>query len=167
LSKVLAVFLEIQKLCICADRVSMQTVAKEIMEKAPIAISLNRKLVEAIAFQASSVHGSVPVLDLRGLLVGVLTDINLIKIKLIANSRGDVNETLMSYTHLLSKAEFVQENTDLSSVVKKLIKVEHRQVYVVDDKGLLKGMITPKSVLTFFDQSSVKMPDTLKHLLSN
>lgn len=111
--------------------------AKDIMTKKVVTIGPKDKARDAIAKLVKNEVSGMPVVDAEGVVVGVLTEADL----LAARANQNV-ESLMT-----ARVVSVAPNASLKSIADTLLKKKIKRVIVVDKDKKLLGVVSRRDVL--------------------
>lgn len=123
--------------------------AAEMMTKTPAVISDETALEDVMSFFIEKGITSAPVVNRVGRILGVMTDIIMVKAILLSRSKGFENDALFNYENLLQTAEFVHEDSGIQEVFKAMVKSPYHRVLVKSDDGDLLGIISPKDLMRY------------------
>jgi IMP dehydrogenase len=105
----------------------------------PITLKLDATIGDALKLMRENSIGGIPIVDKDGKLVGILTNRDL---RFEDNMKRKVSE-LMTRENLIS----APEGTDLKKAQEILRKYKIEKLPVVNNKGILKGLITYRDIL--------------------
>lgn len=142
----------------------MMKTAKSIMTPDPKHIQSGDRLLDTIGlFFQSNIHYA-PVITPTGEILGLLSEVTLVKAALRHYLDPGKNEKVYSHKDLLDPAVFVQDNDSIDDVVKALMKSPSKRVLVKDFKDRLCGIISPKDILRFLGGEQHQMIQINDHL---
>ncbi|MCS7020823.1 MAG: CBS domain-containing protein [Gemmataceae bacterium] len=120
--------------------------AAELMTPGPVSLSAQTTAAQAAAFFTDHGYGAAVVIDEAGHPLGVVSKTDLL---IHARQRQGSNEpdhTLV--TEIMTPAVFsVRPDASARSVVEKLLNLHVHHLFVVDDSGVIVGVISPIDVL--------------------
>lgn len=122
-------------------------VAKDIMTARPRTVGSGENLADTISLFLTHHFHFLPVLTPNGEILGLLSEVALVKASLrnyLASGRTD---TIYSHKDLLEQCLLLPENTPLDEVMKTLLKSPMKRVLVIDLSGQLSGIISPRDIL--------------------
>jgi PAS domain S-box-containing protein len=144
----------------------MPKTAKDLMTEKPMHVQSGASIMEATDFFLEKEVTSAPVINPLGELLGVLTDLGLVKSFLLQHASISKHDKIAHHLEVLEKAEFVSEETAVLDVVKAMIKAKAHRVLVVNDKGKLTGIVSPTDILLFL-KGQQKKSHSLKEQLKD
>jgi CBS-domain-containing membrane protein len=140
-------------------------IAADIMAESPISVSEDATVQEAITLLVEHGFGAAPVIDAAGRAVGVLSRSDLIAVTkdsiyhhdldTLAN-RADgpskayqiVNVNRTHVREIMTPTVFsVTPNTPAATVVRELLALAVHRLFVVDETGVLVGVISATDIL--------------------
>lgn len=140
--------------------------AKDIMTKNPKFIQSGDELVNTInIFLEGGIHYS-PVITPMGEVLGLLSEISLIRASLRMYLDPDKQEKVYAHKDLLEEAGFVTEDSEIEEVIKVMLSTPTKRVLVKNNEGRFTGIISPRDVLSLTHGSESKVRD-LKAELTN
>ncbi|MCM2282200.1 MAG: PAS domain S-box protein [Bdellovibrionaceae bacterium] len=123
--------------------------AKDVMTAQPLTIPSSTELKDTIElFMTSSIH-CAPVLDANGDVMGLLTDVSLVKASLRRYLDPEKHEKVAHHQDLMEPAMTVEEDESLQGVVKAMLKSSTHRVVVLNKQRRLIGIISPKDMVRF------------------
>jgi PAS domain S-box-containing protein len=122
-------------------------VAREFMTQQPLCLTVDTELREAMHIFLDHNITSAPVQDKNGKLLGVLTELDLVKGILRHHIELEEHATIAKHMDLLEKASCVGENDTVTVVIKAIVQSTAHRVIVVDRIQRIVGIISPKDVL--------------------
>jgi len=133
--------------------------AADLMTPSPVSIRDNASVEEAWAFLAASDYSAAPVIDEAGHPVGVLsrTDLLIHERERLARSTsglashseaGAATEDTALVRDLMTPAVLaVAPDTPVTEVLRRLVDQNVHRLFVVDDTGVLIGVVTAADLL--------------------
>jgi CBS domain-containing protein len=126
--------------------------AADLMTPNPLSIRSDAKVAEAAAFLASRAISAAPVIDEAGRPIGVVssTDILVHKARRACRSASSAGDTayFFSVADVMTPVIFcIRFETEATRVVEKMLGLKVRRLFVVDDDGVLIGVISTFDVL--------------------
>lgn len=140
-------------------------VAKDFMTPRPVCLSVGTELRDAMRFFLENNYTSAPVQDKDGKIVGVLTELDLVKGILRHHIELEQNAIISDHFDLLEKALCVEEHATVTVVIKAIVKATAHRVIVIDKQHRIVGIISPKDVLKIVfgeTASSPSLQDQIK-----
>jgi PAS domain S-box-containing protein len=122
--------------------------------KTPV-IPFDASVTDAISYLKKDGEGFAIVQASSDRFQGVLTEAILVRIFLRYQAHPE-NEALVLYRDLLEPAQLTHENEFLPEIVKKVVTSVGNRVFVIDDRGHVKGYITAKDILPYFTPEEKK-----------
>jgi CBS domain-containing protein len=137
-----------------AGAVSIGLKARDIMSSPVVTVREDQTLKEAMETMVKYGFRRVPVVTEDGVVTGILTAVDVVRgfgtHKLLERTvSGDIREVLSTPVTDLMVTDLAtaHEDEELSSVVNTMLSRNVSSVLVVDDDGVLKGIITERDVL--------------------
>jgi PAS domain S-box-containing protein len=132
--------------------------AKEFMTPNPICLSETHEFREAMKiFLENNIH-SCPVRDHSGKVLGILTELDLVKGILRHHVELNRHARIMDHLDLLEKAISVSEDATVTVVIQSIVKATAHRVVVVDKSQRIIGIISPKDVLKIVMGETLNSP---------
>jgi len=127
--------------------------ASELMTRSPVSLREGATLAEAIACLTDRGIGGAPVIDEAGRPVGVLTESDLVVHKregLAGMKPADEERTLVR--DIMTPAVFtVRTDARAAAVIEHMRSLNVHRIFVVDEAGILVGVITSLDILRRLD----------------
>lgn len=136
----------------------------ELMTKDPVVIPVANDIQKTIELFLEVGMTSVPVIDNYGKLVGTLTEMNLITAFFRLETRKDGKDKIIHHVDLLEPIETATETDLLSDLIKKMVKAKSHRVVVLDKRGRVVGIISPKDVLKAVTGNSARLTKSQREL---
>ncbi len=137
-----------------AGAVSIGLKARDIMSSPVVTVREDQTLKEAMETMVKYGFRRVPVVTEDGVVTGILTAVDVVRgfgtHKLLERTvSGDIREVLSTPVTDLMVTDLAtaHEDEELSSVVNTMLSRDVSSVLVVDNDGILKGIITERDVL--------------------
>ena len=137
-----------------AGAVSIGLKARDIMSSPVVTVREDQTLKEAMETMVKHGFRRVPVVTEDGVVTGILTAVDVVRgfgtHKLLERTvSGDIREVLSTPVTDLMVTDLAtaHEDEELSSVVNTMLSRNVSSVLVVDNDGILKGIITERDVL--------------------
>jgi len=137
-----------------AGAVSIGLKARDIMSSPVVTVREDQTLKEAMETMVKYGFRRVPVVTEDGVVTGILTAVDVVRgfgtHKLLERTvSGDIREVLSTPVTDLMVTDLAtaHEDEELSSVVNTMLSRNVSSVLVVDNDGVLKGIITERDVL--------------------
>jgi CBS domain-containing protein len=137
-----------------AGAVSIGLKARDIMSRPVVTVRGDQTLKEAMETMVKYGFRRVPVVTEDGVVVGILTAVDVVRgfgtHKLLERAvSGDIREVLSTpiVDLMVTDLATAHEDEELSSVVNTMSSRNVSSVLVVDNDGVLKGIITERDVL--------------------
>lgn len=138
--------------------------AKDVMTPNPHIVQSGDELRSTIAkFFREHIHFA-PVLTPNGDILGLVSEISLIKASLRNYLDTGKHEIIYAHRDLLEIADFVSEEDSIDDVVKALMHSSTRRLLVTNMQGALTGIISPKDILRLLYGEREKVFDMHKEL---
>lgn len=123
--------------------------ASDIMTPNPTALISSMLVTEAVKKMMTLHISTAPVIDEFGKLLGQISEVSLLKAFILTSRPENATKNLKDFLQLFSAPTTVHMNDGIDKVVKNMMESENHRVIIVDDTGLLKGIISPKDILRF------------------
>lgn len=109
----------------------------------------------AVQVMMSHHISSAPVLDNAGVLLGQISEIELLKSYIMVSKKGHASKVLNDFKNFFSSPTTIQESDPIEIVVKAIMSSPSHRALVMDKQNRLVGIISPKDILKFLvgDQS--------------
>ena len=141
-------------------------IAKDIMTKNPKFIQSGDELSSTVTlFLDSGIHFS-PVITPMGEVLGLLSEIGLIRASLRNYLDSDKQEKVYAHKDLLEEAGFVDEDSEMEEIVRVMLSTPTRRVLVKNKDGKFTGIISPRDVISFLHGTQNKVKDLRAELMS-
>lgn len=124
-------------------RRDLQVRVLHVMSKPPIVIHYNASLSEAAKLMYDNRIGSVMIVDDRGVLVGILTERDLLR--LVATNRACKDEPL--YAIMTKNPITIGPDASIYDALKKMREYGVRHLPVVDREGKPVGMVSVRDII--------------------
>jgi len=130
----------------------MKTYAKDVMSTELLCIREGTTIGEALKMLMDHRITGMPVVDKEGKMVGVVSEYDIIaQLSPHLTSKNDMKSELFRAPVKFSrKVKSVKESTSLSTVVKSFVNKNYRRLPVVNEHGVLVGMITRRDLMRVF-----------------
>ncbi len=123
--------------------------ADEMMTKDPTILSDEMLIENALNLFIEAGITSAPVSKKSGKVLGLLSDIILVKMVLASRSRGLGDEMLKDYEESLLPITWVKENAQIQEVFKAMVQSQSNRVMVESEFGEIVGILSPKDLLRY------------------
>jgi CBS-domain-containing membrane protein len=128
---------------------------QDVMTRRTLSVTGDWRVKQAVILAAERKVSSLPVVDRRGRICGIVSDCDLIRDAFAHDSRAHerpVNDAIRTHAVLVrevmtSPAITVGERTDLADVVEMMTTRSLKTLPVVDDQGRVVGMVSRSDVL--------------------
>ncbi|MEQ1875318.1 MAG: CBS domain-containing protein [Bdellovibrionia bacterium] len=117
------------------------------MTERPLCLAVETELREAMRLFLDNNYTSAPVVDVDGKILGILTELDLVKGILRHHIEVNEHATILDHKDLLDKAMCIEENATVTVVIKALVTADAHRVVVIDKSQRVVGIISPKDVL--------------------
>lgn len=117
----------------------------DYMSRKMITFTVDTNVVEAMQALLTHKISGAPVVDERGLLVGVLSEVDLMKIIIQDSYYGESVGIVGDYMH--SPAETIPADLDIYELAGRFLETGRRRYPVVNSEGRLVGQISRRDVL--------------------
>lgn len=124
-------------------------VAKDLMTAQPHSLATSDDIETTVKWFVDAGVMSAPVLSPSGEVVGVMTELALLRAYLRQHVQKDKKQKMAHFIDILSKPEFVKPADSLTEVIRAMIKSQTHRVLVVNGAGQLQGVISPKDIFRF------------------
>lgn len=120
--------------------------AAEVMTPGPVSLSATATVAQAAAFLTERGFGAAVVIDEAGHPIGVVTKTDLLVHA--RQRRGTVEPDDTPVTEIMTPAVIsVPPVASVRSVVEKLLNLHVHHLFVVDETGVIVGVISPIDIL--------------------
>lgn len=123
-------------------------IARDIMTRNPFALKSSMQVETAVQEMLTHHISSAPVLDGHQKLLGQVSEITLLKAYILSSKEGS-EKVLLDYQKSFSQPSIVREIDPIDKVVKSIIESPYNRVLVLDSRGHLRGIISPKDILRY------------------
>ncbi len=120
--------------------------ANEIMTSNPLMLGSGTDILEAVEFFNKHHITTAPVQNPLGEILGLLTEIDLVKALVHYRAKGDYSKVIHAQD-LFEPVFFVDEYDDVAAVLKSIIRAPSHRVLVKNTKAKIVGIISPKDLL--------------------
>jgi len=121
--------------------------AKDLMSNTPESLTYDTELPQAATIFMKKKITMAPVIDQKGTLCGVMTEVNLIKALVAHHAFFGTHDKVGDHPELLEKAAYVRDDAPIDQVMKTLLASPTYRLLVINDKRKLVGIISPKDIL--------------------
>lgn len=122
----------------------------DLMTVKPIIIPSSHTISEALHVFIENGMTSAPVVDAHGEILGLLTELGLIRGYFRLHSKTGQKEHLAYHMDILEPCQTIQEDAHVQETVKLLLKTPTHRVVVLDKHKKITGIISPKDILRVF-----------------
>lgn len=131
---------------------AMKTYARDVMSTELLSIREGTTIGEALKMLMEHRITGMPVVDKNGKMVGVVSEYDIIaQLSPHLTSKNDMKAELFETpVNFSRKVKSVKESTSLSTVVKSFVNKSYRRLPVVNERGVLVGMITRRDLMRVF-----------------
>lgn len=120
--------------------------AADVMTPGPVSLSANTTATQAAAFFTERGYGAAVVIDEAGRPLGVVTKTDLLVHSRLRSTTAEPDHTPL--TEIMTPAVLsIRPDTSIRSVVEKLLSLHVHHLFVVDETGVIIGVISPIDVL--------------------
>lgn len=120
--------------------------AADLMTPGPVSLSATATVAQAAAFLTERGFGAAVVIDEAGHPIGVVTKMDLLVHA--RQHRGTVEPDNTPVTEIMTPAVIsVAPGTSVRSVVEKILNLHVHHLFVVDETGVIVGVISPIDIL--------------------
>lgn len=142
-------------------------IAKDLMTHHPWTLHVSDSVQRAVDMFTVNRPSTIPVLFANGEVRGVISEIPLLKMFVRLKVKNDLASKLGEHKELFETPIFVRERDPIATVMQAALKASHHRVLVLDDNKHLRGVISPKDILTMLNggpNNSISMHKELKDL---
>ena len=142
-------------------------IAKDIMTRTPLAVFASDTVQSVADVITQRKVSSLPVLSSTKEVLGVLSEVAVLKIFIKAKALGQTRGSIYEHKSLFEPIRSVKETDGILDIVQTALKHPHQRVFVLDSVGRLQGVISPKDILAVLNddnEASVPMQQELKDL---
>jgi CBS domain-containing protein len=123
----------------------MNTTAKDIMSSRLIVARDGMNIEDALKLLVNNKITGLPVVDAAGMIIGVLSEYDIIaSVSKGTQINAEIFRDAISYT---KEVESVNEDTTLSEILSRFIKLKCRRLPVLDVNKRLVGIISRRDVM--------------------
>jgi PAS domain S-box-containing protein len=133
-------------------------IARDFMTAKPICLDAAMELKSAMRLFLDHHITSAPVLDAKGKVLGVLTELDLVKGILRHHVELSEHAAIRDHMDLLEEAVCVDETATVTVILKSIVKATAHRVIVVDRIQRVVGIISPKDVLKLVMGETMNSP---------
>lgn len=130
--------------------------AQDLMTKDPIIIQSGHTLDEVSHVFTEHNITSAPVVTPSNEILGVLTDLNLVKAKIHLKIGSASENKVYHYRKFLNATTILKASTPVSDVIQQMIKDVSHRIYIENKAGKIIGVVSPKDILRFLNGESNK-----------
>lgn len=121
--------------------------AADIMTSKPKTTSTSEVLEDVVRLFLEQGVSSTPVIDISGEMIGMLSELTLVKAYMLHLARMHTGGKIANHTDLLDPVHFVFEDTPMSDVLKEILASPTHRVLVKNKKEKVVGIISPKDLM--------------------
>ena len=121
----------------------MAKVARDVMTANPACCTPNSTIVQVAKMMLQNDCGQIPVVDTQGLLIGVITDRDIV-CRVVAEGRNPAASTVEQF--MSQPIVTVHSDDALEDVVSTMERHQIRRVPVTDERGCCAGIIAQADV---------------------
>lgn len=130
--------------------------ARAFMNTHVLSFTPDVDIEEAVSTLIKTGFSGAPVIDAAGALVGVLSELDCLRVLSAALYEGWPEGTVGD--HMSGEVESIGLETDLFGLVGKFRGGQHRRFPVVDEAGRLVGLVTRRDLLRALDHFRAHQP---------
>ena len=126
---------------------ALTTCAADVMTDNPISVCEDATVRKAAVFLSTRGFSAAPVIDAAGRPIGVLSRADIVRH--VRNDRPDSGDSSLTTVRDIMSPDvlFVRPDTSLIEIVNSLLSQKIRRLFVVDNDGVLIGVISTFDVL--------------------
>lgn len=129
-----------------ADIDGMRT-ASEIMTPNPKMIASGDSLTDVIKLFIENGITSSPVINPIGEILGVLTELSLVKAYMLHKAKFNTSDRVGHHTELFEVITYINEQSPLADVLKVMVNSPTKRLLVKDSSDKIVGIISPKDIM--------------------
>ena len=119
--------------------------ARDLMTAGPVSLAEAATMAEAMTFLTDRGFGAAVVIDDAGHPLGVVTKTDIL---VHAKQHPAVGDDSATVADVMTPAVFsVREDTSAESVVEQMLALNVHHLFVVDDAGVVVGVISPLDIV--------------------
>lgn len=142
-------------------------IAKDLMTRNPKTLFTSDSVGRAADIFTQHRLSTLPVLVPSGEVHGIISEIPLLREYIKLKAKNQISQMLIKTPEIFEDVAMVSERDPISLVVQAALKVSHHRVLVVDDHKRLRGVISPKDLLSVLHGKpgkSLTFQDELKQI---
>lgn len=132
----------------------MPAKAEEIMTKDPLGLESSTDIMKAVELFTSKKFTAVPVLSSLGEIVGMLTELGLVRIIVLHQVQPEKYKKLANCLEFLEPVEEVSPKDSMLEILQAMLKSRHRRILVKSDGRRVHGIISPKDLIKHLVEGS-------------
>lgn len=121
--------------------------ARQLMTPDPRTIRSGDRLTEVTQFFLTYQVHYAPVLSPMGEILGLLSDISVVKASLRKYLSSEIGESVYAHKDLFEVASTVRDSAKLDEVVRVMMKSTSRRVLVLDQGEQVVGIVSPRDIM--------------------
>lgn len=121
--------------------------ARTIMTADPYFLQSGMTLKEAVQALVEKGYSSAPVINPLGDVMGIFSEIALIRALILHKVKSTNEDKVAHYQELFDPITYVDETSDIPSVMRAVLQSSVRRVLVRGPKGNVVGIVSPKDIL--------------------
>jgi PAS domain S-box-containing protein len=129
-------------------------IAKDLMTHHPWVVYTSDSVQHVVDMFTKNRPSTIPVLTPAGEVHGVVSEIPLLKLYVRLKAKQQLSSILLDYKDLFEAPIFVRERDPIAIVMHAALKASHHRVLVLDDNKHLRGVISPKDILSMLNGNS-------------
>lgn len=122
-------------------------IAQDLMTSEPKMIQSGDTLLDVIKLFLSLGITSSPVINPLGEILGILTELSLVKCYMLHKAKFHTNNKVGHHLSHLQPVHYIYAEASLSEVVKEIIASPTNRLLVLNDKKKVVGIISPKDLM--------------------
>lgn len=126
----------------------METTAKKIMATQLHTVTPDTTVAEVLRLLVNQRITGMPVVDGEGKLIGIVSEFDILN---QIHHAKDLNVSMFKEViKFTQKIDTIGEDAELTEILQRFIKAKYRRLPVVDENGILKGIITRRDLMKVF-----------------
>lgn len=133
----------------------METTAKDIMSTDIMSATENMTIEEALKILVNYKITGLPVVDKSGKMKGVLSEYDILK--QLSKDKQLSEKCFQKKITYSKKVDAIKETLKLSKIMKEFVDTKYRRLPVINEEGILVGIITRRDLMrVFYYRSKIK-----------
>lgn len=139
-------------------------IAKDLMTLKPLTAHSSDTIQAVVNLFTKNKLTSVPVLGNFHEVLGAVSEVSLLRSYVKAKAMGGTEQKIVFFKEAIEPLSTVKENDSILTVLQLSLKAPLHRIYVLDATGHLKGVISPKDILSALNDDVESSPTMQKEL---